>query len=145
MNKNMKKSHHSIDTPEYLQRPTMNPPTGMEGVEQFQDDGFIHRKGRHRRQGMLIYPEKTEAVKNIPPPTDGKSINAFLHMAQFNLEFLHPVDLDGKPSAGGTKAINYQELVAPLRALDKRGVVWLWTEECIQCNQRTDGCWKSSC
>ena len=77
---------------------------------------------------MSIDPDKTEAVRNIPPPTDPKSLKSFLHMAQFNLEFLHPGQLDKAHPAG--QPINYQELVAPLRAMDKRGINWLWTEEC---------------
>ena len=76
-------------------------------------------------QGMSIDPEKTEAIRNLPPPTDPKGLKSFLHMVQFNLKFLHPAELDKQ-----TTAINYQQLVAPLRALDKKGVVWNWTEEC---------------
>ena len=64
---------------------------------------------------MSIDPEKMEAIRKLPPPTDPKSLRSFLHMVQFNLEFLHPAELDKQ-----TTEINYQQLVAPLRALTRK-------------------------
>ena len=65
---------------------------------------------------LLIYlhhsidPNKTRLIQEMPIPTTKDETTLFLQMAQFNLEFLHPSQLQNIPYT------NYAEVTAPLRA-----------------------------
>ena len=80
---------------------------------------------------LLIYlhhsidPNKTRLIQEMPIPTTKEETTLFLQMAQFNLEFLHPSQLQNTPYT------NYAEVTAPLRAT-KQQARFNWTQECQQ-------------
>ena len=77
----------------------------------------------YSKTGVSIDPNKTRTIQTMPVPTTKEETVSFLQMAQFNLEFLHPNQLQGTPDK------NYAQLTAPLRAV-KQQARFTWTQPC---------------
>jgi hypothetical protein len=74
-------------------------------VEQGKLLGFIVSK-----DGMIIYPERTQAIAKLPPPSSKKSMQSFLGKINFVRRFV--------PS--------FSEMVRPLHNLIKKHDLYRW-------------------
>ena len=74
-------------------------------------------------EGVSIDPDKAQAIKSMHRPTNMEETRSFLQMVQFNIEFLHPGQLED------TKYKNYSQLTYPLRNNKQKGK-FVWTPEC---------------
>ena len=64
--------------------------------------------------GLTMSPEKVKSVLEWPEPCKIKDIQSFLGFANFYRHFIY----------------NYSDIVIPMTRLTRKGVPWLWTEEC---------------
>ena len=65
-------------------------------------------------EGMSPTLEKVEALLQVPPPTSVAEVRSFLGMANYSANFIK----------------GYSSITAPLRALTKKHVRFVWTEDC---------------
>lgn len=67
-------------------------------------------------EGVSIDPQKVEAVLNWEQPTCVTEIRSFLGLASYYRRFVE----------------NFSRIAAPLTKLTRKGVKYIWTEECEQ-------------
>jgi hypothetical protein len=84
---------------------SLNPKKSVFAVEQGKLLGFIVSK-----YGMIIDPERTQAIANLPPPSSKKAMQSFLGKINFVRRFV--------PS--------FSEMVRPLQNLIKKDVLYKW-------------------
>jgi hypothetical protein len=84
---------------------SLNPKKSVFAVEQGKFLGFIVSK-----YGMIIYPKRTQAIANLPPPSSKNSMQSFLGKINFVRRFV--------PS--------FFEMVRPLQNLIKKDVLYKW-------------------
>jgi hypothetical protein len=84
---------------------SLNPKKLVFAVEQGKLLGFIVSK-----DGMIIDPERTQAIAKLPPPSSKKSMQSFLGKINFVRRFV--------PS--------FSEMVRPLQNLIKKDVLYRW-------------------
>jgi hypothetical protein len=84
---------------------SLNPKKSVFAVEQGKLLGFIVSK-----YGMIIDPERTQAISNLPPPSSKKAMQSFLGKINFVRRFV--------PS--------FSEMVRPLQNLIKKDVLYRW-------------------
>jgi hypothetical protein len=84
---------------------SLNPKKSVFAVEQGKLLGFIVSK-----DGMIIDPERTQAIANLPPPSSKKAMQSFLGKINFVRRFV--------PS--------FSEMVRPLQNLIKKDVLYKW-------------------
>jgi hypothetical protein len=84
---------------------SLNPKKSVFVVEQGKLLGFIVSK-----DGMIIDPERTQAIAKLPPPSSKKSMQSFLGKINFVRRFV--------PS--------FSEMVRPLQNLIKKDVLYRW-------------------
>lgn len=65
--------------------------------------------------GMAPDPQKVQSVHDWPTPTDSKAIRQFLGLASYYRRYIH----------------RFADIAAPLHAVTKKGVTFVWTQECI--------------
>jgi hypothetical protein len=84
---------------------SLNPKKSIFVVDQGKLLGFIVSKN-----GMMIDPERTQAIANLPPPSSKKSMQSFLGKINFVRHFV--------PS--------FSEMVRPLQNMIKKDIVFKW-------------------
>jgi hypothetical protein len=84
---------------------SLNPKKSVFAVEQGKLLGFIVSK-----DGMIIDPERTQAIAKLPPPSSKKAVQSFLGKINFVRRFV--------PS--------FSEMVRPLQNLIKKDVLYRW-------------------
>ena len=73
----------------------------------------------YNQYGMSEDPEKAAVLRNWPPPKTVKDVKSFLQTCQFNAVYM---------AAEEEGEMNYPELTAPLRALTRKKVRFVWTD-----------------
>ena len=101
-------------------------------LERFQEAGLTLRKEKchlsqaevkwfgmiYSQHGMAEDPEKAAVIRNWPPPKTVRDVKSFLQTCQFNAVYM---------AAEEEGEMNYPELTAPLRALTRKKVRFVWT------------------
>ena len=64
-------------------------------------------------KGVTVDPERTQAIRDFPPPRDAKGVARFVGMVNFYRRFI--------PGAA--------EIAAPLNSLRKKGAKFVWGDE----------------
>lgn len=67
-------------------------------------------------EGILPDPEKISAIKNYPIPTNNDDVKRFVAFANYYRKFIR----------------NFAKIVLPLNKLSRKGVPFIWTEDCKQ-------------
>ena len=75
-------------------------------------------------QGVTIDPERTKALLDFPPPRSAKDVARFIGMVNYFSKFIP----------------NFADIAAPLNALRKKGVEFLWGVDHQQAFQRLKDC-----
>jgi len=84
---------------------SLNPKKSIFEVEQGKFLGFIVSK-----DGMIIDPERTQAISNLPPPYSKKAIQSFLGKINFVRRFV----------------LSFSDMVRPLQNMIKKDVIYKW-------------------
>lgn len=66
--------------------------------------------------GMAPDPNKVQAVRDWPVPTDSKAVRQFLGLASYYRRYI----------------LRFADVAAPLHALTKKGMSFTWTSECAE-------------